>query len=172
MAHQKLHVAIGADKNEQQSRNSKEVEAESVAYVICQHYGINTSDYSFGYVAGWSEGKETPELKASLNTIREAASEMITTIDEKLAVIIQEQTKDQICLEEIVFDDPQVSLSEENIMNTEKLENPEKDTLKKAKDNEKTEKKVSVKKKIQESKERTSKTSAKRTKDKKVTACV
>ena len=41
-------------------------EAESVAYVVCQHYGINTSDYSFSYVAGWSEGKETPELKASL----------------------------------------------------------------------------------------------------------
>ena len=58
--------------------------AESVAYVVCQHLGINTSDYSFGYVAGWSDGKETPELKASLGTIRNAAADMITAIDEKL----------------------------------------------------------------------------------------
>lgn len=92
MVHQKLHAAIAADIVERQSRNSKEVEAESVAYVICQHYGINTSDYSFGYVAGWSEGKEIPELKASLNTIREAASEMITVIDNKLKDLVVDQS--------------------------------------------------------------------------------
>ena len=56
-------------------------EAESVAYTVCQHYGIETSDYSFAYIAGWSHGKETPELKASLNRIRTAASEMISSID-------------------------------------------------------------------------------------------
>ena len=84
MVHQKLHavdLTAGVDK---QTRESKEVEAESVAYVVCQHLGINTSDYSFGYLAGWSDGKETPELKASLGTIRNAAADMITAIDEKL----------------------------------------------------------------------------------------
>ena len=59
-------------------------EAESVAYVVCQHYGIDTSDYSFAYVATWSADKEVPELKASLDTIRKTASDMIVKIDEKL----------------------------------------------------------------------------------------
>ena len=82
MAHQKLHALPDVAQEEIKSRNSKEVEAESVAYVVCEHFGINTSDYSFGYVAGWSDGKETTELKASLTGIREAASEMITAIDQ------------------------------------------------------------------------------------------
>ena len=73
------------------TRNGKEVEAESVAYVVCQHYGINTSDYSFSYVAGWSEGKETPELKAALDKIRQTASEFITQIDEKVALLAVEK---------------------------------------------------------------------------------
>lgn len=76
------------------SRNGKEVEAESVAYVVCQHYGINTSDYSFSYVAGWSEGKETPELKASLDKIRQTASEFIYQIDQKMEVLMAD--KDQV----------------------------------------------------------------------------
>ena len=85
MAHQKLHAKDDINILDAiQSRNSKEVEAESVAYAVCQHYGINTSDYSFGYVAGWSEGKELPELKKSLDTIRVAAAEMITSIDTEL----------------------------------------------------------------------------------------
>ena len=53
--------------------------------MVCQHFGIDTSDYSFGYVAGWSEGKEVPELKASLDTIRRCASDLIVKIEEKLA---------------------------------------------------------------------------------------
>ena len=73
------------------SRNGKEVEAESVAYVVCQHYGINTSDYSFSYVAGWSEGKETPELKASLDKIRQTASEFIYQIDQKMEVLMADK---------------------------------------------------------------------------------
>lgn len=98
MAHQKLHALTS--NNVEQSKSSKEVEAESVAYTVCQHYGIDTSDYSFNYVAGWSEGKELPELKASLDTIRRAASEMITSIDEKLEELskrekTQEQTIEQ-----------------------------------------------------------------------------
>ena len=85
MAHQKLHAKEDINiLDVTQSRNSKEVEAESVAYAVCQHYGINTSDYSFGYVAGWSEGKQLPELKKSLDTIRVTAAEMITSIDTEL----------------------------------------------------------------------------------------
>ena len=59
-------------------------EAESIAYTICQHYGLDSSDYSFSYVAGWSSGKEVKELKASLERIRSAADEMITGIDKAL----------------------------------------------------------------------------------------
>ena len=84
MAHQKLHAIAPDQKTSempQQSRNSKEVEAESVAYTVCQHFGIDSSDYSFAYIAGWSHGKDTPELKASLQTIRKSASEMITEIE-------------------------------------------------------------------------------------------
>lgn len=69
-------------------------QAESVAYTVCQHYGIETSDYSFAYVAGWSHGKETPELKASLNTIRKTANEMITEIDGHIAEINKEMEQE------------------------------------------------------------------------------
>ncbi len=90
MAHAKLHN-VEAQKDNKQSKNSKEVEAESVAYIVCQHYGIDTSDYSFAYVATWSQGKEMPELKESLNTIREAAADLITKIDEKVQVLMAEK---------------------------------------------------------------------------------
>ena len=96
MAHQKLH-AINPEQAKTEpgqdilTRNGKEVEAESVAYTVCQHYGIDTSDYSFAYIAGWSQGKETPELKASLNTIRTAASEMISEIDGHMQELLQER---------------------------------------------------------------------------------
>ena len=93
MAHAKLHNMTAQKKREDggQTKSSKEVEAESVAYTVCQHYGIDTSDYSFGYIAGWSGGKEMPELKASLDTIRTASSELISRIDEKLQEISREQ---------------------------------------------------------------------------------
>lgn len=96
MAHQKLHAIDPTKKKSDQeleelNRNGKEVEAESVAYTVCQHYGIDTSDYSFSYIAGWSQGKETPELKASLNTIRKAASEMINEIDEHMQELVAEK---------------------------------------------------------------------------------
>ena len=83
VAHSMLH-----DKEVNQSmdipvkdRNTKEVEAESVAFTVCQHFGIDTSDYSFGYIAGWSSGRDTKELRASLDTIRKTASELITGIE-------------------------------------------------------------------------------------------
>lgn len=87
MAHHKLHFA---DEKER-TRESKEVEAESVAYTVCSHLGLDTSEYSFGYIAGWSTGKEMPELKASLDTIRNAASEMITEIDKNLKELLSER---------------------------------------------------------------------------------
>ena len=86
IAHAKLHdIDLNAPKEEKEKRpdqRTREVEAESVAYTVCQHYGLDTSDYSFGYVAGWSRGKELSELKGSLETIRLAASELIDSIDE------------------------------------------------------------------------------------------
>ena len=76
-------------------RRTREVEAESVAYTVCQHYGLDTSDYSFGYVAGWSSGRELSELKSSLETIRSAAAEIINSIDENLAELQKAQDKEQ-----------------------------------------------------------------------------
>ena len=84
-AHAKLHdIDLNAPPEQQQERPSsrtREVEAESIAYTVCQHFGLDTSDYSFGYVAGWSSDKDIKELKASLETIRATASELITEID-------------------------------------------------------------------------------------------
>ncbi len=84
-SHQALHSREAQSMSgEVKSKNQKETEAESVAYVVCKHYGIDTEDYSFAYVATWSKDKEVPELKASLDTIRRTASELITKIDEKV----------------------------------------------------------------------------------------
>ena len=94
MAHQKLHDKDNVPEAQGITRNGKEVEAESVAYVVCQHYGINTSDYSFSYVAGWSKGKQTPELKASLDKIRQTASEFIYQIDQKME--LYREDKEQV----------------------------------------------------------------------------
>lgn len=80
IAHAKLHDPANVPKEERKGRSTKEVEAESVAYVVCQRLGIDTSDYSFGYVAGWSQGKELSELKASLNTIQTTAAELIDAV--------------------------------------------------------------------------------------------
>ena len=94
MAHQKLHAIDPKDLPPEEprlTRNAKEVEAEAVAYTVAQHYGIETSDYSFAYIAGWSHGKETPELKASLDRIRKAADEMITSIDDHIMYLQQEK---------------------------------------------------------------------------------
>ncbi|MCX4269372.1 MAG: ArdC-like ssDNA-binding domain-containing protein [Lachnospiraceae bacterium] len=65
-------------------RNTKEVEAESIAFKVCNHFGIDTSEYSFGYIAGWSSGKDMKELKSSLDTIHRTASELITVIEGQL----------------------------------------------------------------------------------------
>ena len=84
-----------AAQDMRKDRHTKEVEAESVAYTVCQRYGIETSDYSFGYIAGWSSDKETKELKGSLETIRKTAAEMIDSIDAKLKVLLAEKSQEQ-----------------------------------------------------------------------------
>ena len=96
IAHAKLHAVKPDEKaapEDKKDRHTKEVEAESVAYTVCQRYGIETSDYSFGYIAGWSSGKETKELKSSLDTIRKTAAEMIEGIDAKLKVLLAEKSQ-------------------------------------------------------------------------------
>ena len=98
IAHAKLHdIDLNAPKDEQPrvDRRTREVEAESVAYTVCQHYGLDTSDYSFGYVAGWSSGRELSELKSSLETIRSAAAEIINSIDANFAELQKAQDKEQ-----------------------------------------------------------------------------
>ncbi|MCD7857683.1 MAG: ssDNA-binding domain-containing protein [Clostridiales bacterium] len=72
-------------------RRTREVQAESVAYTVCQHYGIDTSDYSFGYIAGWSEGREMKELRSSMEVIRREADSMIKAIDANLEELRREQ---------------------------------------------------------------------------------
>ena len=108
VAHSMLHnKKINRDdliEEPAKDRNTKEVEAESVAYTVCQHFGIDTSDYSFGYIAGWSSGKDMKELKSSLDTIRKTASELITGIEGALRELQlnremeQEQSKECILL--------------------------------------------------------------------------
>lgn len=104
LAHSRLHdfdrTKPPAEAEKRKDRNTREVEAESVAYVVCQHFGIDTSDYSFGYVATWSANRELPELKASLQTIRDAASSLIDEIQENLASLQKEQTLVQDTLAE------------------------------------------------------------------------
>ncbi len=74
----------GMEKDSKPDIETKEVQAESVAFTVCQHYGINTSDYSFGYIAGWSSGKDLRELKESMEVIRKTAQMIITGIDNQL----------------------------------------------------------------------------------------
>ena len=101
IAHSKLHnyaqvqeeVARAGDKEppKKKDRNTEEVEAESISYAVCQYYGIQTGENSFGYIANWSQGKELPELRASLETINKAAGELIADIDRHYKVICKER---------------------------------------------------------------------------------
>lgn len=173
MAHQKMHALT--NNNVEQTKSSKEVEAESVAYTVCQHYGIDTSDYSFNYVAGWSEGKELPELKASLDTIRKAASEMIAAVDEKLEVLLkQEKVQENVIpITEEIISNRQGDYDKLLEVTTEKCSPQDEEVVS---DN-KTEKKVpkkkpSVKSKLNEGKEKVAKTPAKKTKEKEVALSV
>lgn len=96
VSHAKLHApkeGAAPEENRSEQRSSREVEAESVAYVVCQHFGIDTSDYSFGYVAGWSRGKDLSQLKTSLERIRDTAAELIDSIEppKELSPPVQEK---------------------------------------------------------------------------------
>ena len=105
IAHAKLHT-IDPNTPEQSNHpdsRTREVQAESVAYAVCQHYGLDTSEYSFGYVAGWSSGRELAELKASLEIIRSAAHELISALDEHLAELRQQREADLSAVQEAAF---------------------------------------------------------------------
>lgn len=104
IGHSRLHdydklraeaLAAGGKEPVIKDRRTEEVEAESVAYSVCQYYGIETAENSFGYIAAWSKGKELKELKASLNTINKTASDLITDIDRNLTEILRERGLDQ-----------------------------------------------------------------------------
>ena len=90
ISHATMHD-IDPDDPARPDRRTREVQAESIAYVVCQHYGLDTSDYSFGYVAGWSSSKELTELKGSLEIIRSTATKLIETIDRNFAEIQREK---------------------------------------------------------------------------------
>lgn len=79
--HETAHSILHTDPEQMKDRATKEVEAESVAFIVCQHFRLDTSDYSFGYVAGWSSGKGLPELKASLQTIQKTSNDLINRLD-------------------------------------------------------------------------------------------
>lgn len=101
IAHSKLHdyehMAELADDGEtilvpgEKSRNTEEVEAESISYAVCQYFGIETADNSFGYIATWSQGKELKELRASLETINKTSSELISGIEQHYREICKER---------------------------------------------------------------------------------
>ena len=82
---------LTAVKQAVKNRNTEEVEAESISYAVCQYYGIQTADNSFGYIATWSQDKTLPELRASLETINKAAGELIADIDRHYKVICKER---------------------------------------------------------------------------------
>lgn len=95
--HAKLHdkeimESLGVEKD----RLTKEVEAESVAYCVCSSFGLDTSDYSFPYIAGWSSSREMKEMKASMDVIRKTAGEMIDQLTEELEIILEEKQKTKL----------------------------------------------------------------------------
>lgn len=106
ISHAKLHNMdeIAKNKEEGITKNSqtKEVEAESVAYIVCQHFGIDTSDYSFGYIAGWSEDKGIDELKGSMNTIRDTAAEIINRVEGGMRFLDKERQAEKANEEQMV----------------------------------------------------------------------
>lgn len=99
IAHAKLHalpIENGVVTSlPEKDRHTREVEAESVAYVVCQHFGVDTSDYSFGYVAGWSRGREMEELKASLECIRTTAADLIDGIESRCPELFPKPAKQE-----------------------------------------------------------------------------
>ncbi|MBQ6088744.1 MAG: hypothetical protein IJK95_04215 [Firmicutes bacterium] len=83
-AHAMLHSKAAMDPDHPVDRRTMEVEAESIAFTVCKKYGMDTDDYSFGYIAGWSSDKDAKELKNSLERIKDTADKMITGIDKSI----------------------------------------------------------------------------------------
>ena len=95
--HAKLHdKEIMENLGVEKDRLTKEVEAESVAYCVCSSFGLDTSDYSFPYIAGWSSSREMKEMKASMDVIRKTAGEMIDQLTEELEIILEEKQKTEL----------------------------------------------------------------------------
>ena len=114
ITHAKLHdidLNIPQEQINRPDRKTREVQVESVAYVVCQHYGLDTSDYSFAYVAGWSSGRQLGELKESLDTIRTTASGMIKEIDQNMEELQKNQIKEN---GEIPFEQTETESRPEN----------------------------------------------------------
>ena len=116
ISHAKLHNPEALkEEGKRKSKGTIEMEAESVAYIVCQHFGIDTSDYSFGYIAGWSEGKGVEELKESMQSIRETSSEMIYRIEGNLRAIDRDKAKqEEVSISEINKDNEFMKVSSED----------------------------------------------------------
>ena len=126
VAHSKLHSKeVEQDEQMRKDRNTKEVEAESVAYTVCQHFGIDTSDYSFGYIAGWSSGRDTKELRASMDTIRRTVSELITGIEEQLQELQRNREVSQEQIKESILLIQNTDLSEFSLLDVYGMDRPE-----------------------------------------------
>lgn len=125
VAHAKLHAKeVEQETGIAKDRETKEVEAESIAYTVCQHFGIDTSDYSFGYIAGWSSGKEMPELKSSLDTIRRTSSELIKGIEAQLLEIDKERAAEK-AQEDIILLVANTDRSEYDLLSVKGMERTE-----------------------------------------------
>ena len=125
VAHAKLHgKEVEQETGIAKDRETKEVEAESIAYTVCQHFGIDTSDYSFGYIVGWSSGKEMPELKSSLDTIRRTSSELIKGIEAQLLEIDKERAAEQT-QEDIILLVANTDRSEYDLLSVKGMERTE-----------------------------------------------
>ena len=86
-----VEVDLTAMKQAAKNRNTEEVEAESISYAVCQYFGLETGENSFGYIAGWSQGKELKELRASLEIINKTSCELITDIERHYKEICKER---------------------------------------------------------------------------------
>lgn len=113
LAHSILHNTDTNTEGAGKDRQTKEVEAESVAYTVCSHFGIDTSDYSFGYIAGWSSRREADELKQSLDTIRETSSELINSIEHLIPQLKKDVKTDKNVTESVTQEDKKAEHSDD-----------------------------------------------------------
>ena len=104
MIHEIAHATLGhGSKEDKFDQSSREVQAESVAYWVAQMIGLDTSEYSFGYISGWSKDKEVSELKEHLELIKETADKISLAIEEKLKEIKPEQEASKVSEQEINY---------------------------------------------------------------------